>query len=115
MARRRFKWLLIFLLGGVGVLGAVYGSVALTTGVPAPEHAFFRGAARRPLVIAHRGGAGLLPENTLAAFEHALALGADVIETDVRLTADGAPPSRAARAPRTARRRARPSPASARC
>ncbi|MDQ3803725.1 MAG: glycerophosphodiester phosphodiesterase [Acidobacteriota bacterium] len=87
---RRFKWLLIFLLGGVGVLGAVYGSMALSTGVPAPEHAFFREGARRPLVIAHRGGAGLWPENTLYAFGRAVEMGADVIETDARLTADGA-------------------------
>jgi glycerophosphoryl diester phosphodiesterase len=39
--------------------------------------------------IAHRGGADLRPENTLAAFEHAVALGADVLEMDVHATADG--------------------------
>lgn len=91
MARRRFKWLLIFLLGGAGVLGVLYGSLAVSTGVPASDRAFFRRtAAARPLVIAHRGGAGLWPENTLYAFERAVELGADVIETDVHLTADGA-------------------------
>jgi len=42
------------------------------------------------LVIAHRGGAGLRPENTLLAFEHALSLGADILEFDVRATKDGA-------------------------
>lgn len=42
-----------------------------------------------PLVIAHRGGAGLRPENTLEAFRHAVALGADWLELDVHLTADG--------------------------
>jgi glycerophosphoryl diester phosphodiesterase len=42
-----------------------------------------------PLVMAHRGGAGLWPENTLFAFERAARLGADVIETDVHGTADG--------------------------
>jgi glycerophosphoryl diester phosphodiesterase len=42
-----------------------------------------------PLVVAHRGASVELPENTLPAFEGALAAGADVIETDVRLTADG--------------------------
>jgi glycerophosphoryl diester phosphodiesterase len=44
----------------------------------------------RPLVIAHRGthGAGVA-ENTLAAFRQAAALGADMIELDVRLAADG--------------------------
>jgi glycerophosphoryl diester phosphodiesterase len=44
-----------------------------------------------PLVVAHRGASVDLPENTLPAFEGALAAGADVIETDVRLTADGVP------------------------
>jgi len=39
--------------------------------------------------IAHRGGAGLQPENTLAAFRHAIALGADGAELDVQLSADG--------------------------
>ncbi len=39
--------------------------------------------------IAHRGGAGLRPENTLAAFANAVGLGADGAELDVQLTADG--------------------------
>lgn len=39
--------------------------------------------------IAHRGGAALRPENTLAAFSHAVALGADGAELDVQLSADG--------------------------
>ncbi len=43
----------------------------------------------KPLNIAHRGGAALRPENTLAAFRHALALGADGAELDVQLSADG--------------------------
>jgi glycerophosphoryl diester phosphodiesterase len=41
------------------------------------------------LNIAHRGGAALRPENTLAAFAHAVALGADGAELDVQLSADG--------------------------
>jgi glycerophosphoryl diester phosphodiesterase len=40
-------------------------------------------------VFAHRGGAGLRPENTIAAVDHAVALGADGIELDVRLSRDG--------------------------
>jgi glycerophosphoryl diester phosphodiesterase len=43
----------------------------------------------RPLNIAHRGGAALWPENTLGAFAHAIALGADGAELDVQLTRDG--------------------------
>lgn len=43
----------------------------------------------RPLVYAHRGGAALRPENTIAAFDHGLDLGADGLEFDVRLSRDG--------------------------
>lgn len=43
-----------------------------------------------PLVIAHRGGANLFPENTMAAYEGAAALGCQAIEAgDLQLTADG--------------------------
>ncbi len=41
------------------------------------------------LNIAHRGGAALMPENSLAAFCNAIALGADGAELDVQLSADG--------------------------
>jgi len=40
-------------------------------------------------VHAHRGGAGLAPENTLAAFRNALAMDVDVLEMDLHVTADG--------------------------
>ena len=45
---------------------------------------------KRTLVIAHRGARSLAPENTLAAAEKALEAGADLWETDVAVTADGA-------------------------
>lgn len=45
----------------------------------------------RPLVIAHRGASALAPENTAESFAAAVAVGADAIETDVRMTADGVP------------------------
>ncbi len=50
--------------------------------LPAPD---------RPLNIAHRGASMLAPQNTLVAFEKALEVGADGIEFDVRLCADGVP------------------------
>ena len=43
----------------------------------------------RPLVIAHRGASAHRAEHTLAAYELALAQGADGLECDVRLTSDG--------------------------
>jgi glycerophosphoryl diester phosphodiesterase len=42
-----------------------------------------------PIVIAHRGASGELPENTLEAFERALAQGAVMLETDAHLSRDG--------------------------
>ena len=42
-----------------------------------------------PWLVAHRGGSLVAPENTLVAFDRAVELGADAIETDVHLTRDG--------------------------
>lgn len=44
----------------------------------------------RPLNCAHRGARAVAPENTLAAFARAAELGAEAIELDAQLTADGA-------------------------
>jgi len=41
------------------------------------------------MVVAHRGGAALAPENTLSAFENALQIGVDMVECDVHLSKDG--------------------------
>lgn len=84
------KWIRLVLVAA-GAIAAVAALMAVTA-KPAVDHAFF--AEERPLggvqVIAHRGGAALRPENTLPAFMHATQLGADVLEMDVRLTADAA-------------------------
>lgn len=50
-----------------------------------------QGAEARPLVIAHRGASGYLPEHTLAAKAMAHGLGADFIEQDLVLTKDDVP------------------------
>lgn len=47
------------------------------------------GEENEPLAIAHRGGADLAPENTLAAFAMSTALGLRYVESDIRLTRDG--------------------------
>jgi glycerophosphoryl diester phosphodiesterase len=67
----------------VAMLAVPMPSVAQSaTPVPA------RGA-ERPLVIAHRGASGYLPEHTLAAYALAIELGADYIEPDLVMTKDG--------------------------
>jgi glycerophosphoryl diester phosphodiesterase len=48
-----------------------------------------RQAGARPLLIAHRGAPLVAPENSLAGFAAGLAQGADVLETDLRVSADG--------------------------
>ncbi|MFN6462117.1 MAG: glycerophosphodiester phosphodiesterase [Nostoc sp. DedVER02] len=46
-------------------------------------------STRFPIIIAHRGASGYRPEHTLAAYELAIALGADYIEPDLVSTKDG--------------------------
>jgi len=54
---------------------------------PRPGRTYLAGA---PMLVAHRGGARLAPENTMAAFEQATSRWqADMLEMDVRLTRDG--------------------------
>ena len=43
-----------------------------------------------PILIAHRGGSLEAPENTLAAFQHAIRVGAQYVELDVQMSSDGA-------------------------
>lgn len=47
-----------------------------------------RNQRTRPLIVAHRGTPDLQPENTLPAFQLALAQGADALETDLHFTRD---------------------------
>lgn len=65
---------------------------ACTVGEQDPDqperHTFMAPAEGRPLVAAHRGGSRLAPENTIAAFDSAVALGVDILEMDVLMTAD---------------------------
>jgi len=47
------------------------------------------GLVGKPIVIAHRGASGYLPEHTLAAYELAIKMNADYIEPDLQFTSDG--------------------------
>jgi glycerophosphoryl diester phosphodiesterase len=55
---------------------------------PIPNHPYFK--SDDFLVIAHRGGRSLGPENTVYTFKQATELGADVLEMDLQTSSDGA-------------------------
>ena len=79
--RRRRNWILI---------AVVLGIMLLTSWRSMPERLptpYFD--LPTPLVIAHQGGNRLRPGNTFAAFDHAVALGADVLEMDLHASRDG--------------------------
>lgn len=89
--RDRLKRRLIAAGVVVGILVVVWG-IARILSEPAADRPFFDAfPVDRPSVIAHRGGADLWPENTLAAFRAARSLGVDGIELDVHASADGIP------------------------
>ena len=72
-----FKQTVIAAMATAGLMGQAQAQTWNTLG----------GAA--PIIIAHRGASGLLPEHTLAAYTKAIEQGADFIEPDVVLTKDG--------------------------
>ncbi len=75
------------IIGLVVILFFAYAMLALLS-KPVADHPFFN--TDKVLVIAHRGGRGLWPENTLYAFERVTELGVDVLEMDIHSTSDGA-------------------------
>ena len=83
---RRLRKPLAGLAALVCALAAGYLVLAASV-APLPEHPYWNTPG--PRVIAHRGGRGLWPENTLYAFRNAHARGVDVLEMDLRATADG--------------------------
>lgn len=62
------------------------GSKALVTAQPRPKKVALE--YDRPMILAHRGGSLLAPENTMAAFKKAASFGVDGFEIDIRLTSD---------------------------
>lgn len=74
------------LLGLILFLLLIFVILALIA-QPAEDHPFFQN--EELLVMAHQGGKGLWPENTLYAFEGAVDLGVDVLEMDIHSTSDG--------------------------
>ena len=79
----RLRWMVIAII--VVIAGVLFFSFLMPD---APASAYYR-SATRPLVIAHQGGDGIRPGDTMVAFEHAVQIGADVLEMDAHITRDG--------------------------
>ncbi len=80
------KKTLKYILGFLCALLLLFEVVRLLA-VPVPDYPYFN--PDKFLVIAHRGGRSLGPENTLYTFQRAVDLGVDVLEMDVHRTKDG--------------------------
>lgn len=89
MLKKVFRLFLYFVMSIAVILCATYVYLAMSESEPAERYKIFTQKTSRPLVIAHRGGAGISPENTLFAFKRAFDLGVDVLELDIHRTADG--------------------------
>ncbi len=75
------------LLGLFLILGSIYG-ILHAMARPISDHPYFK--PDKFLVMAHRGGRSLGPENTIYTFQRAIERGADVLEMDLQTTGDGA-------------------------
>ncbi|MBL8051193.1 MAG: hypothetical protein JNM46_08225, partial [Anaerolineales bacterium] len=80
MKLKRWQIVLLFLI--------FTGLIFRLTSRPAPEHPYYASDLRRPAVIAHQGGDGIAPGNTMFAFQNAVDIGVDVLEMDLHITKD---------------------------
>lgn len=82
------------ILGILKVLAVIFGLylavliLSTLAGKPAPTHPYYENAPI-PMVIAHQGGDDVRPGDTMVAFQHAVDIGADVLEMDAHITKDG--------------------------
>jgi glycerophosphoryl diester phosphodiesterase len=81
MKLKTWQKILIFLFMLIAIVRVISRS--------APEHPYYAGNLNQPLIIAHQGGDGLWPGDTLFAYQHAADLGVDVLEMDIHITKDG--------------------------
>lgn len=74
------------LLGRTALALACAFSAATAAAAPTPLNTL---NGQAPIVIAHRGASGYLPEHTVAGYELSVRMGADYIEPDLQMTKDG--------------------------
>lgn len=74
---------------GISALLLLFSLVVAAVFMPDAPSTSYYGGISPPLVIAHQGGDGIWPGNTMYAFERAVETGADVLEMDAHITKDG--------------------------
>ena len=82
MKNKKWMWSLLGFVLTVVILLRLFAKLA-------PDSAYYSNPRPAVLVIAHQGGDGIFPGDTLYAYEHAVALGVDVLEMDAHITQDG--------------------------
>ncbi|WOI54980.1 glycerophosphodiester phosphodiesterase family protein [Palleronia sp. LCG004] len=70
-------------------LSALAAAATVAAATPILAATFDTLSGEAPIVIAHRGASGYLPEHTLGAYELAIRMGADIVEPDLQETSDG--------------------------
>lgn len=80
----------LFCLSGVLILlcGCVEPKLSTKSKAEVLRAAILDGTTENVLVVAHRGDWRYAPENSLAAIEHSIDVGVDVVEIDLQLTKD---------------------------
>ncbi len=73
---------ILFILLGIAII------LSLSANPKAPARPYYADIAKT-LIIAHQGGDGIWPGNTMFAFDNAVQIGADVLEMDAHITKDG--------------------------
>lgn len=88
MLKRILKWVVIA-TGGSILTGVIIIGVMMALSKPVPEHPFFTNLPEDEFIIlAHQGGDGEFPSNTMYAFEQAYAMGVHVLEMDIHSSSD---------------------------
>ena len=88
MLKKILKWFGI-IIAGLIVLAALLVGLMMMFSQPMPEHTFFANLPEDEFIIlAHQGGDGEFPSNTMYAFEQAVAISVDVLEMDIHSSAD---------------------------
>jgi len=89
MLKKILKWIGI-VIGVIILIAVVVIGIMIAIAKPRPDHPFFANLPQdEMIVLAHQGGDGEFPSNTMYAFEQTHAMGVHILEMDVHSSSDG--------------------------